>query len=315
MKMKFEYCEDFPVKLIDEENETFQARLDYDSEEIQKLASDIAQFGQRNPIGLRKSPSNAKKFQIIYGFQRVKAIKILGQDTIKASIYDATDEECEAISVSDNLRHGDLTEVEKALKAFSLRHRGFEVKELCEMFGAKKSTIYNWFKVAKLDKTTRGCIQHGLITVYHGLQLARIEDVSRRLETLEIVISDEYSVRDLKRWIEQKRGPKRYAPLKGWISICPKVMKKMALYDCEKCEFFQRYGEIIREADEYYREPLRKVSCAFDLKTIPDDIREFIMKTFRTEYLKPKEPPKVREIPKETVAEIAKKLGLEKWIE
>ncbi len=49
---------------IDDTDETYQPRLDYDTEEINALAEDIKQYGQRNPIGVEPI---GEKYRIIYG--------------------------------------------------------------------------------------------------------------------------------------------------------------------------------------------------------------------------------------------------------
>ena len=92
--MKPRYEENFPLDLIDEANEEFQARLDYDEEELESLKQDIAQNGQRNPVGLVQK---GDRYQIIYGFQRVKAIRRLGWDSVRANIYEDATEKAKAL--------------------------------------------------------------------------------------------------------------------------------------------------------------------------------------------------------------------------
>lgn len=180
--MHSELRDSFPIKLLDLEDKTFQARFDYDQRKIENLARDIEKFGQREPIGIRKSLSKKGKYQIIYGFQRVKAVKLIDHDTLKAEVYrDITERECQQLSVRDNEMHGDLTQVEKALQCKRLSKQGWTIEELTESFNVKKSAVYNWLKVAGLDYITLGLIHHGYISVYHGLQLTKV-DFSRRLE-------------------------------------------------------------------------------------------------------------------------------------
>ena len=163
--MKVRYEEDFPLALIDETNEEFQARLDYDDEELQSLLQDIRENGQRNPVGLVRKGA---RYQLIYGFQRLKVIKELGWKTVRANIYeDATEKELHIHSISDNVRLAQLTDLEKALKTKSLKEMGFSTEELCELFSVKKSAIYNYLTVADLDETTRECLQRGLISLNH----------------------------------------------------------------------------------------------------------------------------------------------------
>lgn len=249
-KLKVRYREDFPINSIDGADEEFQSRLDYDEEEIERLARDIEENGQRNPIGVRKKEGG--RYQIIYGFQRVKAIKLLGKDTVKANVYEGTtDPEAREQSISDNLRHSDLTDVEKALACLRLKEKGYSTHALCGLFGAKKSTIYNYITAARLDPTTRYCIHKGIISLNHGVELARVKEVSKRLETLRQVVGWRYSVRDLKRWLADGESPIVALPVNGWIQVCPKSLKMESLEDCENCEHYKGRGEGGRVACSY----------------------------------------------------------------
>lgn len=246
--MKPRYEENFPLDLIDEANEEFQARLDYDEEELESLKQDIAQYGQRNPVGLVQK---GERYQIIYGFQRVKAIRRLGWDSVRANIYeDATEKELHMHGISDNVRLAQLTDLEKALKARSLKEKGFTTEELCEMFGVKKSALYNYFSIADLDETTHECLQRGLISLNHCVELARLQN-SKRLEKLRTVLSLQLSVNELK----TGHYHTRMLALDGWVNICPESMHMKPLYECKECP----YHEGIKEEGDR-----RWVSCNYD---------------------------------------------------
>jgi ParB/RepB/Spo0J family partition protein len=231
-----EYREDFPLDLLDESDKTFQPRFDYDEAKIRNLARDIEKYGQREPIGIRESPAKNGYFQIIYGFQRVKAVKQLGRGTTWARIYRGiTEEECYELSIRDNEMRGDLTQVEKALQCKRLRGEGWTIGQLCEAYNTKKSTIYNWLKVTELDEITLGLIHHGYITVYHGLELAKV-DFSRRLEDLEMILGWNLSVGDLERWHCDKQVNLTLG-LHGWITNCLKDLRWKTIEKCSECEF------------------------------------------------------------------------------
>jgi len=211
------------LQLIDETDELYQPRLDYDEAEIKALADDIKKCGQRNPIGVEPK---GDKYRIIYGFQRVKALQLLGYETVKAIIYEGlTEEEAHYHSLSDNLQHGDLSDLEKAFRCKYLRDRGQSIEQLCEAFNVKKSVIYNYLKVTELDPPTNDCLHLGLISLNHAVELARL-DVSKRLETLKLVVSGRWSIRDLKGWIHSNTGPIEWLCLEGCIPICPKHLQR-----------------------------------------------------------------------------------------
>ena len=246
--MAVTYEENFPLGLIDEANEEFQARLDYDEEELNTLEQDIAQNGQRNPIGLIKGD---RHFQIIYGFQRVKVIRRLGWQSIRANVYEgATERELHIHSISDNVKQAQLSDLEKALKTRRLKDMGFSLDELSEVFGVNKSAIYNYLSVAALDETTQECLQRGLISLNHAVELARLEN-SKRLEKLRMVLSLQLSVNELK----TGHYHTRMLALDGWVNICPESMHMKPLYECKECPYHEGIKE---EGNRQW------VSCNYD---------------------------------------------------
>jgi len=219
--MRVTYKENFPLPLINENDREFQPRLNYDEGILEALARDIAKNGQHNPVGLFQK---GHYYQVIYGFQRVIALKRLGWDTARANIYeDATWEELHEQSISNNERHLDLGDLEKALYVKALQERGFGIPRLCELFGVNKSAIYNYLTVASLDDSTKECLHRRLITLNHAVELARYTDVSKRLETLIMVLSRKWSVRVLKQWMAGGPGS-GCAPTLGWIELCPNFL-------------------------------------------------------------------------------------------
>lgn len=246
--MKVRYEENFPLELIDETNEQFQARLDYDEGELETLLQDIAQNGQRNPVGLIQKDD---RYQLIYGFQRLKVIKELSWKTLHANIYeDATEKELHIHSISDNIRQAQLTDLEKALKAKHLKGMCFSTEELCELFSVKKSAIYNYLTVADLDETTHECLQRGLISLNHAVELVRLQN-SKRLEKLKTVLSLQLSVNELK----TGHYHARMLALDGWVNICPQSMHMKPLYECKECPYHEGIKE---EGDRSW------VSCNYD---------------------------------------------------
>lgn len=270
--MKSELRDNFPLEFLDIEDKTYQSRFDYDQGKIENLAKDIGRFGQREPIGVRESPTKKGMLQIIYGFQRVKAVQLLGRDTLKAQIYtDISERDCQELSVRDNEMHGDLSQVEKALQCRRLKNEGWTIEELCEAYNTRKSAIYNWLKVADLDDITRGLIHHGYISVYHGLELAKV-DFSRRLEKLRTVIGWDLSVRDLKKLLTGKTVTLMLG-LNGWVSNCVRDLRWKTFEKCKECAYFDGIREeggrkwVECKADKFIEHP--KAIQDFLLKVYP----------------------------------------------
>lgn len=221
---------------LDLEDESLQGRIFYDEGKIANLASDIKQFGQRASIGVRASPKN-KLFQIIYGFQRVKATKKLGRANIKAILYsELTEREAEELAVRDNEMHGDLTEIEKALQCSRLKEQDWSIEELCKAYNTKKTSVYNWLQVANSDKVLVGLIHRDFLTVYQGLEIMREPNYSRRLEIIKNTIKLGWGVRQIRNYLETKTFGDRVF-LSTFIDFCPRHLKDVSYKDtCEKCD-------------------------------------------------------------------------------
>ncbi|MBA7571018.1 putative chromosome-partitioning protein ParB [subsurface metagenome] len=155
--MNIKYEENFPLKLIDETNNEFQARLDYDEEELKSLKQDIAQNGQRNPVGLIQK---GDRYQIIYGFQRVRAMRGLGWESARANIYeDASQKELYSQSFSDNIRHEDLSDLETALSLRFLKEQfNYSIEELAQTLGRKAVTVYNLLRLTTLEDEIKAAV-------------------------------------------------------------------------------------------------------------------------------------------------------------
>jgi len=250
--MKVTYEENFPLSVVDENDQEFQARLDYDETALEALSKDITKNGQHNPVGLVQKGGY---YQIIYGFQRVITLKRLGRDTVRANIYeDASWEELQEQSISNNERHVDLNDLEKALYIKQLKDKDFSIDRLGELFGVKKSVIYNYLTVANLDDTAKECLRRRLISVNHAVELARCDDFSKRLENLRRVVSFQLSVREMK-----ARSFTRKLALKGWVSVCPSTMRMVPLFECEKCKHFRGLTG----------EDNKSVVCEYELEQFP----------------------------------------------
>lgn len=235
------------IDLIDDEDESLQGRIYYDQEKIDNLSDDIKKYGQRNNIGIRESPKNKKKFQLIYGFQRTKAIKKLKFKEIKATIYlELSEREAEELAVRDNEIHGDLTEIERALQCSKLKEQGWTVEELCKSFNTKKSTIYNWLSITNCDDILKGLIHRGFFTVYHGIEMMREADYSRRLEIMKLAYFKSWSVREIRNYME-KETYSGHLGLFGWFD-CYYTREMVAVgyivEHCKHCKQHTKFGYI-----------------------------------------------------------------------
>ncbi len=217
--MKVTYYETIELSKINENDREYQPRLEYDEDAIKLLAEDITKNGQHNPAGLYFKGDH---YQVVYGFQRVIAMKKLGKESIRANVYEgATTSELHAQAISNNERHMDLNELERALYVSRLKQSGMGVDEIGQMFGLNKSVIYNLLTISELDESTQGCLRAKRISLNHAVELAREKDISKRLEILTRALTYSWSFRDLKHYEATGQSPVGSFGTMGDIGLCP----------------------------------------------------------------------------------------------
>jgi ParB family chromosome partitioning protein len=100
-------------------------RLEIQGPKLEHLIEQIKTSEQQVPILIRPSPSDKKRYQIVYGWRRTAAARKLGIK-VKASIKDLTDKQVVIAQGQENNEREDLSFIEKALYAVNLEEKGFD---------------------------------------------------------------------------------------------------------------------------------------------------------------------------------------------
>ena len=226
---------------------TFMSRLDFDEGRIKSFAEDIRRFGQRNPIGLRE---NEGRLQIIYGWNRIKAFQLLGRDEIEARNYgDISDLEAQMHNIQDNLQREDLTTLEVAYQVKLLKEvHELHVEKIAEIYGVKKSTIYNLLSLTEMEDEIKQGVHLGNIELTHALKISRFP-VSNRLEILRRTIDEELSVSQLDRILRGESEPRSAAEVMAQREF--DRLRKFLMTQMASKEFF-KLGTTRESQAEWY---------------------------------------------------------------
>lgn len=92
----------------------------YEGERLAQLMNDIESNGLNSPIIVR--PKGTEKYEIICGHNRVKAMRALGHDTIKAIVKRLTDEKAEDIFYGSNLNQQSFNDWNYAQKIRAIQY-------------------------------------------------------------------------------------------------------------------------------------------------------------------------------------------------
>jgi len=98
---------EIPLSLIDPN--PHQPRMGYDPIIVRERADSIEKHGLLQPITLRYEGA---RYTIVAGHTRFEAHKLLGRDTIRANIIEATDDDLAVLAMIENVQRTDLHPIE-----------------------------------------------------------------------------------------------------------------------------------------------------------------------------------------------------------
>ena len=172
------------------------------------------------------------------------------------------------------------------------------MEELCSAFNTKKSTIYNWLKITECDKVLLGLIHKGFLSVYHGIEIMREPNYSRRLEIINECLLHKWSVRDIKQLIDTNFSPTITLGVFGWFN-CYYEGKIVAIgkveEHCKTCKQHTNFQGIVAKrggkekkykTEEEYIEEHRFCDREGDETSILIDENNEVLTTEIKEFLK-----------------------------
>ncbi len=189
-----------PVELID--NNPFQPRREFNSEEIDSLAESIKEHQQIQPILVRKT---GDRYQIISGERRFRATIRAGLTHIRAEVREADDRLVAELAIIENLQRKDLNPIEKALsfKRYIQEHRCTQ-DDLAKRLKIDRSTIANLMRLLELPEPILAAIQTDKISAGHARALLPLGDEVAQLEFANRIQAEQWSVRQTEAAVADK---------------------------------------------------------------------------------------------------------------
>ncbi len=204
---------DIPVKQI--EPSIYNTRY-FDPENIEELAASIKSQGQLEAIGVRPHPSQHGSYQVIYGHRRLRAMKLLGCQTIRAEVKIIDDRAMLQMAIVENLQRQDISDYEKGLLFRSMSEQlGMSYDEIGRLIGKSKQLVSNHIAMTRLfsledlkaDHDLRICMQK--ITEGLARVLARVPTDSERKRLLKLAVKEDFCSRELKSLVGRPRDVSR----------------------------------------------------------------------------------------------------------
>ncbi len=188
-----------PLDSIDEN--PYQPRTQFDSSELQALASSLKQHNLLQPIVVRQL---GNRYQLISGERRFKAARIAGWKSIPARIRKANDREAAELAIIENLQRKDLGPLEKAasFKQYLRQHKCTQA-ELAKRLNVDRSTISNLIRLLELPEQVQDAIRQQLITAGHARAMLPLEPLEQ-IGLCERIVRESLSVRNIEQYVHRK---------------------------------------------------------------------------------------------------------------
>jgi len=190
------------IQIVDIKPNPFQPRKKFNQEKLAELSQSIKENGLVQPILMRRGIIN---YEIISGERRYRATILAGLTSIKAIIYDFSDQQMIEVGIIENVQREDLSQVEEA-RAYKLMVDKLNLtqQEVATRVGKSRSYITNKMRLLNLDEYTLEILESGKISESHAKRLISIENPATRDQLLAEILSSNISVREL----EQKSSGK-----------------------------------------------------------------------------------------------------------
>lgn len=209
-KGKFNHS--FEVKLSDLVPDKQQPRKFFAAEEIEALATSLAERGILQPILVREAAAGSAKWIIVAGERRWRAAASLGWETLPAIEYEG---DYRAASLVENLLRADLSAVEEARGLRSLMDvNKWSQSEAGRQLGLSQSRVNRTLRILDLPGDFLDFASANAVPANVLVQIVREEEPKQRKVLIDRVMSGAATVAEMQH-LRQKEAAKTPSTVKA----------------------------------------------------------------------------------------------------
>lgn len=180
----------------------YQPRKSFDEAALQELSASIAQYGVLQPLLV--SPAENGRYLLIAGERRLRASRMAELSEVPVIISEYTTQQIAEIALIENLQREDLHFLEEAEGYEQLMNQFHLTQEaMAARVGKKQSTIANKLRLLRLSAACRKVLVDAVLSERHARALLKLDDETKRLETLQVIIEKNYNVRQTEEYINK----------------------------------------------------------------------------------------------------------------
>ena len=178
----------------------FQARKEFDEQELAALAVSIRENGLLQPISVRKMSDGG--YELVAGERRLRACRLAKLERIPAIIQDFDDSETAALGLLENLQRAQLDAFDAARGIREvIRLWNCTQAEAARRLGLSQPALANKLRLLTLTTAQQQLCTAAGLTERHARAVLRLPE-SRRTAALEKIARDKLSVREADRLVD-----------------------------------------------------------------------------------------------------------------
>ncbi|GGI03127.1 ParB/RepB/Spo0J family partition protein [Egicoccus halophilus] len=171
-----------------------QPRGVFDDDELQGLATSIADMGVLQPLVVR--PTQEGGYELVAGERRLRASKLAGLDRVPAVVRHTDDTDLLKEALVENIHRVQLNPLEEAAAYQQLLDDfGFTQEELASRLGKSRPAISNALRLLTLPSAVQRRVAAGVLSAGHAKALLSIDDEADMARLADRVVAEGLSVR------------------------------------------------------------------------------------------------------------------------
>ena len=182
-------------------------RITVAEENILNLASNIKKNGLISPLYVRKDINCPKKYILVSGYRRLKALSFLGVKTVPAVVLSLTDAEAMLLPLCSEQLKEEICPFERAFYMAKSLKAGVTKNELANFLGISKTALENELLLLKITAEERKIIKNHNFNkdfIYMFLQF----DETERQDILDKIIVKNMGNDDAIKYLKDLKNPK-----------------------------------------------------------------------------------------------------------
>ncbi len=203
------------IKLDQIRPNPYQPRQKFDQAALKDLAKSIQKSGVFQPIIVRQADPEVARYEILAGERRVRASRLIKNETIPAIVREVTEPQMMEIAVMENLQREDLTPLEEA-EAYEMLMSNLNLTQaqVSSRLGKSRPYIANYLRLLGLPKQVKELLQKKRLSMGQARTLLSLKDRSQMVSLANRAADGKMTVRALESVVNKMNGQAAAKPKK-----------------------------------------------------------------------------------------------------